>query len=127
MRLLGAVPHERMPGLYAAADVTLHTARREGLANVWVESLACGTPVVTTAVGGAAEIVDRPAAGRLVEADAEAMAAAVRELLDRPPAPAEVAAAAARFDWRRHGAQAEKHLRALVRREATTARQSQPQ
>lgn len=121
VRLLGAVPHEQMPALYAAADVTLHTALLEGLANVWIESLACGTPVVTTAVGGAAEIVDRPAAGRLAESDARAMAAAVREILDRPPAPTEVAAAADRFDWRLHAAQAEMHLRALVRRDAASA------
>jgi glycosyltransferase involved in cell wall biosynthesis len=116
VRLLGAVPQGEMPCLYAAADLTLHTARREGLANVWVESLACGTPVVTTAVGGAAEIIDRPAAGRLAEPNVEALAAAVRELLDRPPAQAEVAAAAARFDWRRNGAEMEEHLRALADR-----------
>jgi teichuronic acid biosynthesis glycosyltransferase TuaC len=121
VRLLGAIPHGQMPHLYAAADVTLHTSRREGLANVWVESLACGTPVVTTAVGGAAEIIDRPAAGRMAAPDAEALAAAVRELLDRPPAQAEVAAAAARFDWHRHGAEAEEHLRGLVDRAATIA------
>jgi teichuronic acid biosynthesis glycosyltransferase TuaC len=121
VRLLGTIPHGEMPSLYAAADVTLHTACQEGLANVWVESLACGTPVVTTAVGGAAEVVDRPAAGRLVAPDANALAAAVREILDRPPPRAEVAASTARFDWHRHGAQAEEHLRALVHRNAITS------
>jgi glycosyltransferase involved in cell wall biosynthesis len=113
-RLLGAIPHHEMPQLYAAADVTLHTSRAEGLANVWVESLACGTPIVTTAVGGAAEIIDRHSAGRLAAPDARSMAAAIRELLDRPPEQAAVVAAASHFDWRRHAAQAETHLRALV-------------
>ncbi|HEX8240022.1 MAG TPA: glycosyltransferase [Allosphingosinicella sp.] len=121
VRMLGAVPHLQMPALYAAADVTLHTARLEGLANVWVESLACGTPVVTTAVGAAAEIIDRPEAGRLAAPDSEAMAAAVREILERPPRQTEVAAASAGFDWVRHAAEAEDHLRALADRHAAIA------
>ena len=68
VRLLGALPNAKVATLLAAADVMALASAREGLANAWVEALACGTPVVTTPVGGAAEVVDRPAAGRLAAA-----------------------------------------------------------
>ena len=68
VRFLGARPHDELPGLLAAADVMVLPTVSEGLANVWVEALACGTPVVTSDVGGAREVIDRPAAGRLVAA-----------------------------------------------------------
>ena len=114
VRLLGSRPHDALPGLLAAADVMLLPTNAEGLANVWVESLACGTPVVTTDVGGAREVIDRPAAGRLVPREAEALAAAVRTLLDSPPSPAEVREAAERFSWERNARELFEHLSALV-------------
>jgi glycosyltransferase involved in cell wall biosynthesis len=119
VRMAGSVPQALMPGLYAAADVTVHAARAEGLANVWVESLACGTPVVTTAAGGATEVIDRPAAGRVVAADAGAIAGAVRALLADPPEPSKVAAAASSFSWESNAAALEAELRALVARQET--------
>jgi glycosyltransferase involved in cell wall biosynthesis len=99
VRLLGPLPHEALPPLFAAADVMVLPSAAEGLANVWVESLASGTPIVTSDVGGACEIVDRPAAGRLAARDPEAVAQAVREILTDPPAQEDVRAAAARFTW----------------------------
>lgn len=99
VRLLGVRPHDELPALLAAADVMMLPTASEGLANVWVEALACGTPVVTTDVGGAPEVIDRPAAGRLVPREAGAIAAAVTDLLAAPPAQAEVREAASRFSW----------------------------
>lgn len=116
VRFLGARPHDELPGLLGGADVMLLPTRSEGLANVWVESLACGTPVVTTDVGGAREVVDRPEAGRLVPAEPEAMAAAVRELLADPPPQQAVSAAAAKFSWERNSEQLFDHLAALAAR-----------
>lgn len=115
VRFMGAVPQPLMPFFYAAADVTLHTAELEGLSNVWVESLACGTPVVTTETGGAREVIDRREAGRVVASNPVSIAAAVRELLDRPPAPGDVAARVERFSWERNAAELEAHLRAALR------------
>ena len=69
VRFLGVQPHDALPGLLAAADIMVLPTISEGLANVWVEALACGTPVVTSDVGGAREVVDRPEAGRLVPRD----------------------------------------------------------
>jgi glycosyltransferase involved in cell wall biosynthesis len=40
------VPAEQMPHLYRTADVFLHLSRDESFGNVFVEALACGTPVV---------------------------------------------------------------------------------
>jgi glycosyltransferase involved in cell wall biosynthesis len=114
LRLLGSVPHPLMPALYDAADVTLHCSAVEGFANVRLESLSCGTPVVTTEAGEASKVIDRPAAGRIVPADPAAIAAAVRELLADPPRREAVRAAVERFTWERDAAELEDHLRGAV-------------
>lgn len=113
-RLLGSVPPEAMPELLAAADLMLLPSEREGLANVWIEALACGTPILIADVGGAREVLDRPEAGRLVERDPEAVAAAAREMLASPPDPAAVRRTAERFSWERNAAELHEHLAALV-------------
>ncbi len=113
VRLLGAQPHDALPALFAAADVSLLASAAEGLANVWVESLACGTPLVISDVGGARELVDRPAAGRIVARDPATIAAAVRALLADPPPVTAVRAAAARFTWQANSAALFDHLRAV--------------
>jgi teichuronic acid biosynthesis glycosyltransferase TuaC len=110
VRLLGAMPHKALPQLLAAADILVQPSASEGLANVWVEALACGTPVVTPDVGGAREVIDRSAAGRLVPREPEAIALAVRELLATPPAPADVRATAERFTWAANSAALYAHL-----------------
>jgi glycosyltransferase involved in cell wall biosynthesis len=110
VRTLGLVDHASMAILNAAADVTILPTTKEGLANAWVESLCCGTPVVTTDVCGAREAVDRPEAGRIVANDPEAIAAAVRELLADPPDPISVALAAEKFSWDRNAFELREHL-----------------
>jgi glycosyltransferase involved in cell wall biosynthesis len=110
VRFLGGRPHEELPALLGAADVAVQPSSAEGLANVWVEALACGTPVVTCDVGGVRDAVDRPAAGRLLARDAEAIAAAVRELLAAPPAAEAVRAASEKFSWTRNSAELFEHL-----------------
>jgi glycosyltransferase involved in cell wall biosynthesis len=100
VRFIGALPHERLPAAYNAADVLVLASSREGFPNVLLEALACGTPVVATAVWGTPEIVASPAAGRLVqERSVEALSAALHDVLADPPARAAVRAYAERFDW----------------------------
>jgi glycosyltransferase involved in cell wall biosynthesis len=120
--LLGQTPHAELPRLFAAADVMALASASEGLANVWVEALAAGTPVVAPAIDGAEEAIDRPAAGRIVERTPGAFAAAIAELLLDPPNPAEVRAAADRFSWDRNAVELRDHLQALVdaRRQASS-------
>jgi len=48
---------ERVAKHYQAADVYVHAAREETFPNSVIEALACGTPVVATAVGGIVEQV----------------------------------------------------------------------
>lgn len=83
---------------YQAADIYLHAARAETFPNTIIEALACGTPVVATAVGGIPEQIKSlkiegdmranvssrdEATGILVhECDPEAMAGAVMHLLE---------------------------------------------
>ncbi|WP_076068321.1 glycosyltransferase [Sphingomonas montana] len=114
VRFLGNVAHAGLPALFAAADLFVLPTASEGLANVWVESLACGVPVVTTDIGGAREVIDRPAAGRLVPRDPAAFANAIHTLLADPPAREATRAAAQPFSWGRNAEQLEAHLRALV-------------
>ena len=113
VRMLGPLPHGDLPALLGAADAMVLPSSSEGLANVWVEALACGTPVITADVGGAREVVNRPAAGRLVALDAAEIAAAANALIHDPPAAAEVLAAVAGFTWEANRDALYAHLRGL--------------
>ena len=53
VRLFGARPIEQLPDWYRAASVCVLPSRSEGVPNVLLESMACGTPVVARRVGGA--------------------------------------------------------------------------
>jgi glycosyltransferase involved in cell wall biosynthesis len=87
----------------------------EGLANAWVESLACGTPIVITDVGGARELLDRPEAGHIVDRDPDAIATAIGDLLTNPPEREAVRDAALRFTWEANGDLLLHHLKGIAR------------
>ena len=99
VQFTGSIAHEEMAMWLAKADVMALASASEGLANAWVEALACGTPLVITDVGGAREVVDRPDAGHLVPFDPAAIAAAIRDLFTHPREPLAVRAVAERFTW----------------------------
>jgi glycosyltransferase involved in cell wall biosynthesis len=63
---LGAMPPAELKVPLSAADVFVLATRNEGWANVFLEAMACGLPVVTTDVGGNAEVVSRADLGRIV-------------------------------------------------------------
>ena len=60
-------PHEQLSSYYRAADVTIVPSRSESFGLVALESLACGTPVVASAVGGLTTLVDDGITGALIE------------------------------------------------------------
>lgn len=96
----GAMPQRELRHLYASADVMLLTSTREGWPNVVLESLACGTPVVSVDVGAVREMISDDRVGRIVPgADPHALAAAVIDLRRTPAAREQVRGHAAQFDW----------------------------
>ncbi len=99
VHFLGAVEHDVLPQLLSAADAMVLPSEREGLANAWIEAIACGTPVIIPDVGGAREVVVDDSAGRIVERNPEAIAHAVADLLAKAPSQQSVSANAERFSW----------------------------
>ncbi|MBF0128018.1 MAG: glycosyltransferase family 4 protein, partial [Magnetococcales bacterium] len=63
VRFAGLQPRERMPLWFNGADALVLASDREGWANVLLEAMACGTPVLATPVWGTPEVVNSPDAG----------------------------------------------------------------
>jgi teichuronic acid biosynthesis glycosyltransferase TuaC len=66
VHFLGALPPDELKWPLSAADVFVLATRNEGWANVFLEAMACGLPVVSTDVGGNAEVVCREELGSIV-------------------------------------------------------------
>jgi glycosyltransferase involved in cell wall biosynthesis len=82
VHFVGPVSQSDLPAWYQAADATVLTSRSEGLPNVLRESLACGTPIVSTDVGSVREIAE-PTSSILVQVDDPSSTAnAMRDILD---------------------------------------------
>ena len=84
VRWLGALTEEsQMAAAYAAADVFVLPTRADNLPNMLLESLACGTPVVTGAVGGCPEAIQHGETGYLAPAgDVHALVQGIRFILE---------------------------------------------
>ena len=81
---VGYVAHADLPDWYRAANLLVLPSRSEGVPNVLLESIACGTPFVASRVGGIPEIAD-PLVDRLVAPnDREALADAIVHSLIAP-------------------------------------------
>lgn len=66
VNFLGAKPQNELPMIYSAADITVIPSYHESFGLAAVESLACGTPVVATRVGGLKTVVQHSETGYLV-------------------------------------------------------------
>ena len=84
VRLAGAVSHKELYLWYSAADVFCLASSREGWPNVLLESLACGTPVVATPVGGIPEIVSSERIGLLTQRNEQEIAEGISNALKKP-------------------------------------------
>ncbi|WP_445193338.1 glycosyltransferase [Sphingomonas sp. Tas61C01] len=117
VEFLGHVDQPRLPNLYGAADLTVSCSDREGIANVLLESLACGTPLVATPVWGSPEVVKVPEAGLLV---ADRSVAAIRDgiaqLLAALPDRAKTRTYGERYNWHETGRQHRALLDRVVKR-----------
>lgn len=97
VELLGAVDRHRVPSLLRSADVVVCCPWYEPFGLVAVEAMACGRPVLATAVGGLAETVQHGVTGLLVPPRRpDAIAASLRRLLAEPATRAAMGAAGAR-------------------------------
>jgi glycosyltransferase involved in cell wall biosynthesis len=100
VRLLGARPHAELPILYGAADASVLSSSREGWANVLLESMACGTPVVASDIWGNPEVVRTQAAGVITsENTPEGIADGVRRLFGAGISREATRAYAEPFSW----------------------------
>lgn len=97
---LGAVPQSRLREHYGRADALVLASSREGWANVLLESMACGTPVVASRVYGTPEVVAAPEAGVLMaQRSAQGVADAVHALRAAYPDRAATRRYAEGFSW----------------------------
>ncbi len=100
VRLVGRIEQAELKRWYGAADALVLASDREGWANVLLESMACGTPVVATAIWGTPEVVASPDAGVLIdERSGPAIATGVRRLFAALPDRAAVRRYAEGFSW----------------------------
>ena len=100
VQFLGRVEQDELAKCYSAADILVLPSSREGWPNVLLESMACGTPVVATGVGGIPEIVTSNDAGRLLPVrTAACVVAAVSDLWQHLPSRTTVRSTAQNCGW----------------------------
>lgn len=119
VRFLGALPSDQLREPLSAADLFVLATANEGWANVFLEAMACGLPVVTTDVGGNREVVCDRNLGIVVPfGDSSALLGAMRQALDRDWDRAYIVAHARENGWERRVEVLCREFRALVKRAA---------
>jgi glycosyltransferase involved in cell wall biosynthesis len=100
VRFLGSVDQNRLREIYNGVDALVLASSREGWANVLLEAMACGTPVVASAVWGTPEVVARPEAGVLMPSlDPQGVVDGVTQLFAAYPDHAATRRYAEGFNW----------------------------
>jgi len=100
VQFVGVVPQTDLKWWYSAADALALCSSREGWANVLLEAMACGTPVIATNIWGTPEVVSTPDAGVLMpERSGQGLVQAWAELFAHYPARAATRAHAETFSW----------------------------
>ena len=99
--MIGNVSQAELVQHYNAADALVLASSSEGMPNVVLESLACGTPVIGTAVGGIPELITSPDAGLIVpDRNAAAIARAIQALRSAYPDRSRTHRHALKFSWK---------------------------
>jgi glycosyltransferase involved in cell wall biosynthesis len=124
---LGRVPHDEAPALMRSADVVVSVPWYEPFGMVPVEAMACGTPVVASAVGGHLDtVIDGVTGLHVPPRDPAALADRLREVLQAPRRRARLGRAGARrahalYSWDRIAATTEAVYERLAGLRAETA------
>ena len=120
-RVIVTGPRGDVDAILAAADVVCVPSRQEAFGNVVLEACAAGVPVVTSRLAGAAELLDGPLAGLVVDdpEDRAALAAALERGLgaDRDALARAARRLAESLPWETHVARIEAELRRAVHAE----------
>jgi glycosyltransferase involved in cell wall biosynthesis len=112
--MVGAIAHAELGHWFRAADLLCLPSHNEGVPNVVLEAMACGTPVVATRVGGIPEVVP-DYAGILVPARQQAaLSEALIEAAVRRWDTARIVAHAAGFQWADNVARLDGIMQAVV-------------
>lgn len=100
VHFLGEVNQLKLPELYNIADALVLASSREGWANVLLEAMACGTPVIASNIPGTSEVVFASEAGILVnERSVEGFTAGVSYLFSHYPDRLKTRKYAEKFSW----------------------------
>lgn len=111
---LGTLSQETLKDFYSAVDLLVLASSREGWANVLLESLACGTPVVATNIPGTREVIMAPEAGLLVDRTGAALADGIRRVLEHYPNRARTRKYAEKFSWDETTAGQERVFKSII-------------
>ena len=119
--LTGHVPHEELPPIIGSSDLLLAVPWYEPFGITVLEAMACGVPVVGSAVGGLLDTVVPGVTGLLVtQRDPGSIAAAIRLMLNDEPRRAAMGRAGADrvrelYTWKRVAEQTERSYRGVLR------------
>jgi len=117
VKFLGSLSQPELNKWFKAADVTVLASSREGWANVLLESMASGTPVVATKVWGTPEVVTTQHAGVLVDRTVESIGVGIKTLMGKTIQRAATRKYAEKFDWQSTSAGQFKIFNTIVNKE----------
>lgn len=100
---LGGINHDELPPLMQHAKMVVLPSYNEGVPNVLLESMACGTPVLATTVGGIPEIVNQEICGQLIATkSAEQVAQGITRVLEKKWSTDAIIKHSQQFTWQRN-------------------------
>jgi len=111
VRFLGYVPDDELPQLYSSADVFVFPSRYEGFGLVFLEAMACGTPVIGTPVGGVPDVIENGETGFVIDEEINSLSERLRYCHENPKRVQEMSNSARQkaknMDWSRVAAKVE--------------------
>jgi len=103
VRMLGTINHRDLPQLMVNARLVALPSYNEGVPNVLLEAMACGTPVLASNVGGIPEVIDQKICGHLVEAkQSHAVADGLKLVLSKNWSRSDIKTHSRQFSWQKN-------------------------